>query len=119
MGDVIIRSERLLNEMRTFVTVQGNRVADHKRSFHDDSIMSTAMALYSLFHDLFKMGENKEKIKKMLDSFIVLGNDDIVEEVPKDTGDPNMHTRNPDFRVTKNHPHGANAWLFKGLDKRR
>lgn len=64
MSDVVIRSTRLLNELKTFVTVSGNRIADHKRSFHDDSIMSTAIALYSLFHQLFKLQESKEKIKK-------------------------------------------------------
>lgn len=117
MGDVIIRSERLLNEMRTFVTVSGNRVADHKRSFHDDSIMSTAMALYSIFHDLFKLGENKEKIKKMLDAIVILGHGEIMEEVKKTTGDPNMHTKTPDFRVTPNTPHGSHSWLFNNLNK--
>lgn len=115
MGDVIIRSERLLNEMRTFVTVAGNRVADHKRSFHDDSIMSTAMALYSLFHELFKMGENVEKIKKMLDAFIVLTNNDIVEEVKINHNEANLNTKTPDFRVSRNNPYGANSWLFNGL----
>ena len=39
MEDVIIRSSRLYDELKTFVTVPGVRVADHKRSFHDDSIM--------------------------------------------------------------------------------
>jgi hypothetical protein len=39
LEDVIIRSIRLLNELKTFVTIPGNRVADHKRSFHDDSIL--------------------------------------------------------------------------------
>ena len=114
MGDVVIRSARLLEEMKTFITVNGNRVADHKRSFHDDSIMSTAMALYSLFHELFKMGENKEKVKKMLDAMMVLGHNDIVEEIKKNPNDYN-NTKTPDFRVTKNNPHGANAWLFNGL----
>ena len=115
MGDVIIRSVRLLDEMKTFVTVAGNRVADHKRSFHDDSIMSAAMALYSLFHELFKLGESKEKTKKMLDAIMILGSEDIIEKVKKDHNDPNMHTRTPDYRVSKQNPYGANSWLFNGL----
>lgn len=117
MGDVTIRSSRLLDEMKTFVTVSGNRVADHKRSFHDDSIMSTAMALYSLFHELFKMVESKEKIKKMMDAMIMLEHNDIIKEVKKDHNDQNMHTRTPDYRVSKNNPYGANSWLFDGLKK--
>lgn len=119
MSDVVIRSYRLYNELQTFVTVKGNRVADHKRSFHDDSIFSTAMALYSLYHELFKIGESKNKTLKMLDAYMRLGHNDIVEKVNKPVNDPtNQNTRTPDFRVTKNNPYGANAWLFKGLKKR-
>ncbi len=117
MGDVIIRSVRLLDELKTFVTVAGNRVADHKRSFHDDSIMSTAMALYSLFHELFKMSESKERIKKMLDAIMILGSKDIIEEVKSEYDKNNILTRTPDYRVTKTNPHGANSWLFNGLKK--
>lgn len=116
MGDVVIRSTRLLEEIKTFVTVGGNRVADHKRSFHDDSIMSTAMALYSLFHELFKLGENKEKVKKMLDAMMILGHNDIIEKV-KRGDDPNMTTRTPDYRVSKKNPYGSNSWLFNNLKK--
>jgi len=115
MGDVTIRSVRLLDELKTFVTVAGNRVADHKRSFHDDSIMGTAMALYSLFHELFKMVESKERIKKMLDAIIVLGSDVIVEDVKKEKDKHNVLTRTPDYRVTRTNPNGANSWLFDGL----
>lgn len=115
MGDVTIRSVRLLDELKTFVTVAGNRVADHKRSFHDDSIMSTAMALYSLFHELYKVGESKERIKKMLDAIMILGSDEIIEEVEKDKSNHNVITRTPDYRVSRTNPHGANSWLFDGL----
>ena len=73
------------------------------------------MALYSLFHELFKLGESKERIKKMLDSIMILGSKDIVEEVKKEHNDPNMHTRSPDYRVSKQNPYGANSWMFKGL----
>lgn len=116
MGDVTIRSERLLNEMRTFVTVSGNRVADHKRSFHDDSIMSTAMALYSLFHQLFKMSDNKEKIKKMLDAFVILQHGQITEESKVKKPDPNLNTRTPDFNVSRTNPNASHSWLFDGLN---
>ena len=118
MGDVVIRSSRLLEEIKTFVTVSGNRVADHKRSFHDDSIMSTSMLLYSIYHELFKMSDSKEKIKKMLDSMIVLGSNDVIEKVIKEN-DPNMSTRTPDYRIIKNNPYGANNWLFNGLKNKK
>ena len=58
----------------------------------------------------------KEKIKKMLDAIVILEHNDIIEKVEK-SGDPNMHTKTPDFRVSKNSPHGSHSWLFNGLDK--
>ena len=59
LEDVIIRSIRLLNELKTFVTVAGNRVADHKRSFHDDSIMGISIGLYVLNFDMAKFKQSK------------------------------------------------------------
>lgn len=41
-----IRSSRATSELKTFIAISGNRVADHKRSFHDDSIIGLAIACY-------------------------------------------------------------------------
>lgn len=41
----IIRSNRLLNELNTFVYINGR--PDHMKGAHDDSIMSLSMALYA------------------------------------------------------------------------
>ena len=68
LEDVIIRSIRLLNELKTFVTVAGNRVADHKRSFHDDSIMGLAIGLYTLNFDMARFKQNKGVTEKMLNA---------------------------------------------------
>ena len=51
-----IRSKRLLNEMNTFVYINGR--PDHQKGQHDDLIMSTAMAIYvgeSSFSQLTKV----------------------------------------------------------------
>jgi hypothetical protein len=70
LGDVIIRSVRLLNELKTFVTIAGNRVADHKRSFHDDSIMGLAIGLYTLNFDMARFKQSKGVTEKMLNAII-------------------------------------------------
>ena len=56
----------------------------------------------------------------MLDAITILGNNDIIKEVPPENRGRNDidNTRTPDFRVTKTSPYGANAWLFDGLKKK-
>jgi len=57
----IIRSQRLVNEMNTFVYVNGR--PDHMKGCHDDAIMSCAMALYvgDICFDQLKRVENINK----------------------------------------------------------
>ena len=112
MEDVIIRSIRLLSELKTFITVKGNRVADHKRSFHDDSIMSMSMGLFILNNNMFKLNDSIRKTKKILDAFLKLNHNEIVEKVVK-PDNKNKDSRIQDFRVSRTNPYGANSWLFK------
>ena len=72
LEEVIIKSVRLLNELKTFVTVPGNRVADHKRSFHDDSIMGLAIGLYVLNFDMQRYKQNKGITEKLLNAIITV-----------------------------------------------
>lgn len=120
LNDVIIRSIRLLNELKTFVNVSGNRVADHKRSFHDDSIMSLACGLYVLSFDMARFNHNKGATKKMLDAMLMVNDPQAMAErialdEAKNTDKkreaivPNK-TQNPDLQK-----HISNAWLFQGL----
>jgi len=116
LQEIKIKSLRLLNELKTFVTVSGSRVADHKRSFHDDSIMPTACAIYVVNYQMTNAQSQKSKTKKMLDAMIKLQGDEIIEKVEKkDT--TNTDTRTPDYRVNKRNPYGGNSWLFAGLKK--
>jgi len=117
MEDVVIHSLRLLNELKTFITVPGNRVADHKRSFHDDSIMSLATGLYVLNFDMAKFRQNKGATKKMLDAMININDPEKLKELAKkyDKGNekklPPTRTSNSDLRN-----YSSNAWLFKDLN---
>jgi hypothetical protein len=115
MGDLLIRSQRLYDELMTFVTVPGNRVADHKRSFHDDTIMSMAMGVFIVFQGMFETGDSKDRIKKMLDAMTKIDNNTTIIKEKKNNND----TRTPDHRTSPNNPYGGNSWMFQGLDKRR
>lgn len=111
LEDVIIRSIRLLNELKTFVTVAGNRVADHKRSFHDDSIMGLAVGLYVLNFDMARFKQSKGITEKMLNALIT--NNDIVEMSKK--RDVNNRPLISPNSVSPLNPYIANSWLFEGI----
>lgn len=107
LEDVIIQSVRLLNELKTFVTVAGNRVADHKRSFHDDSIMGFSIGLYALNYDIVKYKQSKGITEKMLNA--ILTNNDINEISSKQT----IKNKPMDFNKTSpNNPYQIHNWLF-------
>lgn len=123
MGDVIIRSVRLLQELKTFVNVPGSRVADHKRSFHDDSIMSLACGLYVLNYEMYRFKQKSGNTKKMLDAMLMVNDPQAMEkrrleEERKNQNNPQKRkVQQPPKRV--NNPdlqkHISNAWLFNGL----
>jgi len=109
MKDVIVRSRRLTSEFKTFVTVPGPRLADHKRSFHDDDIMGFSIGVYVISFDMFKSAQSAEKTKKMLDAILVVSNiDEHLQE------DEIRKREAPDVRHHAN-PYGAHSWLFKNL----
>jgi hypothetical protein len=116
LGEIVIKSIRLLNELKTFVTVPGTRVADHKRSFHDDAIIPTACAIYVVNYQMHHALNQKSKTKKMLDAMLKVQGNETIEKVEKKDG-TNKDTRTPDYRITKRNPYGSNDWLFAGLKK--
>jgi hypothetical protein len=119
LKDVIIRSIRLLNELKTFVTVPGNRVADHKRSFHDDSIMGLSIALYVLNYDMARYKQSKGITEKMINAILTVND---FQEMEKRMNSGNTQTNKFKNRpmISPNsssplNPYMANAWLFDGL----
>ena len=124
LEDVLIRSVRLLNELKTFVTVPGNRVADHKRSFHDDSIMGLSIGLYVLNFDMLRYKQSKGVTEKMLNAIITVND---IQEMEKRMNSGNTKTNNfknkpmisPNSTSPLN-PYMVNAWLFDGIkDKKK
>jgi len=115
LEDVIIRSIRLLNELKTFVTIPGNRVADHKRSFHDDSIMGLSIGLYVLNFDMARFKQNRGITEKMLNAIITVND---IKEIEKNKGFKNQPMISPNS-VSPLNPYISHSWLFGGLDKKK
>lgn len=67
--DFIIRSSRLLNELNTFVYINGR--PDHMKGAHDDSIMSIAIAMYAGDISFNQLTKNDSLNKVMIDSWVM------------------------------------------------
>ena len=111
LEDIIIKSVRLLNELKTFITIAGNRVADHKRSFHDDSIMGLSIGLYVLNFDMARFKTSKGITEKMINAIIT--NNDI-NSIGNNSGIKHKPMISPNSNSALN-PYIANAWLFSGI----
>jgi hypothetical protein len=64
-----VRSNRLLNELNTFVYINGR--PDHMKGAHDDAIMSLSMALYTGDICFNQLQRNDNKNKAMLESWVM------------------------------------------------
>ena len=64
-----VRSSRLLNELSTFVYLNGR--PDHMKGAHDDSIMSMSMALYAGDICFNQLQKNDSQNKAMIESWAV------------------------------------------------
>lgn len=113
-----IRSQRMLNELMTFVYINGR--PDHMKGQHDDLIMSIAMAMYVAESSFAKLTKVTEQAKAMIDSWQVQSSEnklstDFNPALPSSRG--NM--RNPyqkNDRVNRNDTQQY-SWLFGGLRK--
>ena len=78
-----VYSSRLLNEMNTFVYVNGR--PDHQKGQHDDLIMSIAMACYVGENSFSSLTKVTEQAKTMLDSWSVAENDNVSKSISQNT----------------------------------
>lgn len=62
-----VRSSRLMNELNTFVYINGR--PDHMKGAHDDAIMSMSMALYAADICFNQLQKNENANKAMLESW--------------------------------------------------
>ena len=91
-----IRSSRLLNEMSTFVYINGR--PDHMKGQHDDLIMSIAMAVYVAESSFSQLTKVTEQAKVMLDSWQVNSYEHQNEQYFNPALPQNMNSNNPVYR---------------------
>ena len=112
--DFLVRSQRLFNELNTFVYVNGR--PDHQKGQHDDLIMSFAMAVYVAETSFAQLEKVTEQTKAMLESWSVENNSYQNEYtsfnpgLPASTRDHNSYQRNS---LTKS-DYEKYLWLFSG-----
>jgi hypothetical protein len=110
----IIHSNRLLNEMNTFVYVGGR--PDHQKGQHDDLLMSVAMAIYVGESSFSQLGKVTEHTKAMLESWTVNVDESPAKSIAFNPGSPNLQQRYQDQRQqgASRQDYIDYGWLFGG-----
>jgi hypothetical protein len=110
----IIRSQRLFNELNTFVYVNGR--PDHQKGQHDDLIMAMAMAIYVGESSFAKLEKATEQAKAMIESWTTEKRDFKDSSSNFNPGIPvdiyNQY-RSGSYQTTKN-DYENYLWLFGG-----
>ena len=108
-----IYSNRLFNEMNTFIYINGR--PDHQKGHHDDLIMAIAMATYVGENSFNQLTKVSEQTKAMLNSWTVNSNNEVSESISFNpvmpAGVPIHQQINQD--PTKN-DYQKYLWLFGG-----
>lgn len=108
-----VRSQRLFNELNTFVYVNGR--PDHQKGQHDDLIMALAMAIYVAETSFSKLEKATEQAKAMIESWTTDKNEYKDSSVNFNPGLPVMtglHNYSNN-QVTKS-DYEKYLWLFGG-----
>jgi hypothetical protein len=110
----IIHSNRLLNEMNTFVYISGR--PDHQKGQHDDLLMSIAMAIYVGESSFSQLGKVTEHTKAMLESWTVNVDEAPAKSIAFNPGSPNLQQRYQDQRQQgpTRQDYVDYGWLFGG-----
>lgn len=107
-----IYSIRLLNEMSTFVYINGR--PDHQKGHHDDLLMSLAMSIYVSESSFSSLKRVEQTTKTMLESWHI----ETKERPNNEYFNPSIPASSPDRRVYNNNPTKSDyqnyLWLFGG-----
>ena len=113
-GELKIRSERVISEMKTFIYINGR--PDHMRGFHDDSLMSLAMCLFVLQHSFKNLEKANSQIKAILSSWV--NSSTTVESIPTTLVNTTDNTHIPSLQPQHNNllpnDYRQYGWLFGG-----
>ena len=109
----IIRSVRLISELKTFVYRNGR--PDHMPNYHDDIIMALAMPVFVVQTTFKKLEVVEKQTKAMLEGWINTNNSNEVNGVNKNFTNPfysNSPTYEPIQSNNGNNDNGEYNWLF-------
>ena len=116
-----VRSNRLLNELNTFVYINGR--PDHMKGAHDDAIMSLSMALYVADMSFNQLEKNENANKAMLESWTMTERTyepnksfysygTAFDQIGSmNMGNQNIYHQNNSMNVSKD-VYRENMWLF-------
>ncbi len=110
---VKIRSSRLTSEMKTFVYKNGR--PDHMEGYHDDLLMSLAMALWVVEHSFKNLERLEKQNKAMLNSWLGgSSNTQTTTNVKNPVTGEVTKKINPEHKSYKNvqDPRGEHMWVF-------
>lgn len=106
-----IYSQRLFNEMNTFIYINGR--PDHQKGHHDDLIMGISMAVYvgeNSFSQLKKVGE---QTKAMIESWTMSTNENVSKQIAFNPVVPSgPHMGNQKFNEPTRKDYETYGWLF-------
>ena len=113
--DFMIYSNRLYNEMDTFVYINGR--PDHQKGRHDDLLMSIAMATYVGETSFSKLTKVTDQAKAMIESWSVNNNTSVSKDIEFNPVIPNyndMMGRNNNNSNMSRDEYMKYSWLFGG-----
>ena len=114
--DFDIKSSRLLNEMNSFVYINGR--PDHQKGGHDDLIMSIAMAMYVAEASFSQLTKVTEQTKAMINSWTVQDDDTPSKSIAFNPQIPNFSSRYQDPNQNSGpsrEDYMKYGWLFGGM----
>jgi len=111
-----LKSSRLLNEMNSFVYINGR--PDHQKGGHDDLIMSISMALYVAEASFSQLTKVTEQTKAMINSWTVENDDLPSRSIAFNPQIPNFSSRYQDPNLNSGpsrEDYMKYNWLFGGM----
>ena len=108
--DFRIYSQRLYNEMDTFIYINGR--PDHQKGRHDDLLMSVAMATYVGETSFSKLTKVTEQAKAMIESWSVNDNKSVRDNISFNPVLPNMTGRMNTNDSVSSQDYQTYGWLF-------
>lgn len=109
----LIRSQRMISELRTFVYKNGR--PDHMEGYHDDIIMAFAMCIFVVQTSFKKLEQVEKQTKAMLESWVNVSNDNPTKPLMNDTYVNPFYSSTPTYHPKQNNDandSGEYNWLF-------